>query len=119
VNNVVLKTSIQQTIKELEKAEEANIKRASVHVQKKMREKVGKKGASTPGQPPGRRSGNLRKGIKTKMDGRIGIVGTGKPAYHAHMLEFGTTKMRPRPFFVSTFEEEESVVEKLVAGNWL
>lgn len=37
-------------------------------------------------------------GIKRKQGEKVVEVGPGKESFYAHFLEFGTTKMTPRPF---------------------
>lgn len=37
------------------------------------------------------------------------------PAFRAHFLEYGTSKMRARPFMRPAFEQEKSKIEKIMA----
>lgn len=134
------KSFIKDLSKEIDNAELRLRTKAAKHLVKKMKEKVGdvyfEGYASQPGEPPGKKSGNLRKGIgymnmpkqhKTK-------VGVGPPAYHAHMLEFGTAerfvkikgsskkrsvgRVLPRPFVQPTFEEQTETVKEILQEKW-
>lgn len=138
---VTLNSYIKETIRDLQKAETRVRTKAARHLTKKMRAKVSdvyfEGYASQPGEPPGKKSGNLRKGIgyqnlnkqhRTK-------VGVGPPAFHAHMLEFGTQerfvpikgsakkrkvgRVLPRPFVMPTFEEEQGTVKDILSEKWL
>jgi HK97 gp10 family phage protein len=130
---------INSVIRDMEKAEEKLLDKAAAYLRDKLKAKVKNKGVSVPGNPPGKQSGDLIKGIKfVRADsGASRLVGFGKPASHAHLLEFGTgprvvknfrghkgvTKdvgpMAPRPFMVPTFEEEAQNVENILSENWI
>lgn len=129
---------IAQIINDLEKAQGKALDKAAAYLRGKLKDKVRNKGVSSPGNPPGQQSGDLIKGIKFVRDGDDKrLVGFGPPAYHAHLLEFGTgprivknyrghkgvTKdvgaMAPRPFMIPTFEEESGAVEQILSENWI
>lgn len=128
---------IKEVIAELDKVQERQLDKAATHLRQKLKEKVSKKQISRPGEPPGRRGGDLKKGIRfTRMPGER-FVGFGAPAYHAHLLEFGTGprfvknyhgkkgvfKMvgpqAPRPFMIPTFEEEKENIKDILSDPWL
>lgn len=127
----VFQSYLNDIQKDIDRSSRERLKVASAHVARKMRAKVGKLGVSSPGNPPGRRSGDLRKGIKSQVftDTMTAVVGVKKPAYHAHLLEFGhrqVTKdgrvighVAPRPFVGPTFEEELDEVKRILRTGWV
>lgn len=93
-----------------------------------------------------KRSGDLFRGVAAQ--GREGsarvrgtkayaIVGMTAPAYHAHLLEFGTKdrivknyrgrkgvkvnvgRVKARPFVEPVFEREAGAVEEILSGTWV
>jgi HK97 gp10 family phage protein len=129
-------SKISKVINDLDKAQEKQLDRAATHLRNKLKEKVSKKIVSKPGDPPGLHSGNLKKGIKFTREPGKRFVGVGRPASHAHLLEFGTGPrivknyygkagpvavgaVAPRPFMIPTFEEEKDAVEKILSEEWI
>jgi phage gpG-like protein len=75
--------------------------------------------ASAPGQPPAVLTGDLRASITHKVV-RAGMFLTamvGSNKYTAPLLEFGTSKMAPRPFMRVTIERIQPILWKLMAGG--
>jgi len=75
--------------------------------------------ASIPGQPPAVWRGDLRASITHKVI-RAGmfltaLVGSNKRT--APLLEFGTSKMAPRPFMRNTIERIRPILWRLMAGE--
>lgn len=67
--------------------------------------------ASAPGQFPAADSGRLHQSITTatvQNDDRAVVVETGANAPYAMALEFGTSKMEPRPFMTPSFQQNEA-----------
>jgi hypothetical protein len=64
---------------------------------------------SAPGSPPKSMSGDLVEGLTANPpeQGKDAELGFKKPAENAHLLEFGTPRMLPRPFFRTGFEEAQ------------
>ena len=90
-NIVKYQSFVKDVFKDIVAVEKEVLKDAAKHVQKKMKEKVSKRGRSFPGAPPGLKTGNLKKGIKYDIRDRDNaLVGLGPPAHHGHLLEFGT-----------------------------
>jgi HK97 gp10 family phage protein len=129
-------SDIRKVINELDKAQEKKLDIAAVHLRTKIKDKLKNKHTSFPGEPPGKKSGNLIKGVIFTRNPGKRFVGMGKPAYHAHLLEFGTGprtvknyrgkgvavavgSVAPRPFLIPTFEEEKENVKKLLSETWL
>lgn len=52
------------------------------------------------------------------QDGKI-LIGPSRqgPAFRAHFVEFGTSKMRAKPFLRPTFEQEKDTVQKIMADE--
>lgn len=57
--------------------------------------------ASAPGQPPANVTGALVRSIKVTKERNKSIINISKN--YAIFLEFGTSKMRPRPFIIPAF----------------
>jgi len=127
-NKFSYKSFVDDVFNDMVKEEKRVIRAAAIHVRKKMRKKVSKKGRSLPGMPPGLNTKNLRKGIKFEIADRdSAFVGLGPPAYHGHLLEFGTMQRRTkkgvakgrvaaRPFVFPTFAEETNAVKRIMLG---
>ena len=137
---VTLKSFINEVSRDLEAAEGKVRTKAAQHLVKKMKAKVSdvyfKGFHSQAGEPPGKISGDLRKGIgylneKAQHQTKVGV---GPPAYYAHMLEFGTAerfvstkggkkrsvgRVLPRPFVYPTFEQEADAVKDILSEKWV
>jgi HK97 gp10 family phage protein len=129
-------SKISQVCRDLDKAQDRQLDRAAGYLRQKLKDKASKKETAQPGDPPGMNSGDLKKGIKFTREPGKRLVGVGRPAHHAHLLEFGTgprlvknyrgkgsPKMvgpqAPRPFMIPTFEEEKGNVEKILSEPWI
>lgn len=99
----------------------------------------GDKQHSSPGHPPYKMSGDLQKGIGWKYNSDFTReVGAHSPAYHFHLLEFGTVeretnrrrngkiknskatghstgRMEARPFFFRTCDAEKEAMKEILA----
>jgi len=77
--------------------------------------------ASAPGEAPAQQLGDLRKSVTggLKKEGRniIGYVGTGLD--YGPMLEYGTSKMAPRPWLRISFEKSMAEVKRIFTRRWL
>ncbi|NIP32953.1 hypothetical protein GWN91_05890 [Candidatus Saccharibacteria bacterium] len=110
---------IKKVTQDFEKKDRELVHKAAKHGEKAIKAKIGRRRKSRPGEPPGKFSGNLFRGIKTKT-GRArwhpySYVGAVSPAYHAHLLEFGTRKMRARPVILPTLIEEAPAMKRILA----
>jgi len=81
--------------------------------------------ASSPGEPPAQRLGELRQSVSTLVVGRgdslTGAVGTDKK--YGPMLEYGTKKygtknMAARPWLRPSFEKAEASVKAIFEREW-
>lgn len=68
---------------------------------------------SEPGEPPHKRSGELEESVhEVRLSrGKYQIVVS---APHGYFLEFGTSTMEPRPFFVSTVKKHLSEARRII-----
>ena len=72
---------------------------------------------SSPGNPPGMRSGNLRRNWNYGVEGKSGLViafGESKSEYAAYLPD-GTSRMAERPFVDAILEDVEPEVESIFA----
>lgn len=68
--------------------------------------------ASAPGQPPANQTGDLVKSIKVSKERNKSIISINKN--YAVYLEFGTSKMRPRPFIIPAYMKTKRwIINKL------
>lgn len=69
--------------------------------------------ASQPGQPPNWDQGDLANGIVTRPSGPLSAEAAAT-APHSAPLQFGTSKMAPRPFMdVAADNKRQEIVEKV------
>jgi HK97 gp10 family phage protein len=77
--------------------------------------------ASAPGEAPAVLFGHLRNSIKYRVvsDGAnvFGIVGS--TLEKAPWLEFGTSKMAPRPFLQPTYQREKGTIKGILGEKWV
>ncbi len=77
--------------------------------------------ASAPGEPPAVQLGDLRKSVKGGIEkvGKdlVGFVGSDLPK--APWLEYGTTKMLPRPWLRPSFEKSLVKVKEVLTRMWI
>ena len=129
------KNIIADVIKDLDKTELKRRTEAAQHLVRVMKAKVNKRGKSVSGGPPSRVTGDLFRGIVYKNLEHVTYAGLGPPAYHGHLLEFGTKERKtkkgpgsgprgsghvePRPFVFPTFQEEAPAVEEILSRQWM
>ena len=71
--------------------------------------KYGNHTSSAPGQSPANWTGELLRSIKVqKIKGMAYVFVTAK---YAEFLEFGTSKMRPRPFIIPAFLKTKKMIQ--------
>ena len=121
-----MKTSFKSYVKainkELENIKDENIVSSCKYIAGKLRQKIKNENLVE--------SGNLLKGVKYSVSGDIGMVGYGKPAYHAHLIEFGTIfrkrksdgvytgRTKANPILQKTFLEENEYIQRRIAENF-
>lgn len=98
-----------------------NLERAAEHVAGKVRDKLRIPGppASSPGEPPHRRSGELQGNILPLLD----VTNPDQPtAYiqantpYAEVLELGGGHVAARPFLRPTLVEESDAIERILGS---
>ncbi len=76
--------------------------------------------ASSPGEAPAQRLGELRQSVSTLVEGAgaelSGQVGTDKK--YGPMLEYGTKNMAPRPWLRPSFERAEAAIKAIFGREW-
>ena len=76
--------------------------------------------ASSPGEPPAQRLGELRQSIKGGVEGEgskiVGFVGSDKA--QGLMTEFGTKNMAARPWLRKSFEQSQAKVIEICMRVW-
>lgn len=137
MSNIQLKSNIPNAIKSIQDAQVQRMTEACIYIQGKVKEKLSgpRTGrvykvpgtlhktytASAPGEPPAVMLGQLRQSIKFAIDATIkGIVGlVGSDLKKAPMLEYGTSRIKPRPFLRPTFQENIDSIKAILSRKWL
>lgn len=70
--------------------------------------------ASSPGEPPAKRTGHLRRSIAFEVDGLVGRVGTG--LVYARHLELGTSRIAPRPWLRPALAQSRRRIEAILGA---
>lgn len=106
---------------DLDRGEFENRREAARYAAKIMRKNIGKKGTSTPGGFPTRRSGALRRSIGFQLLKADRSAKVGSKYFTAHLLEFGhgDGKTRnKRPFVFPSLREAEPEIIKLMSERY-
>lgn len=76
--------------------------------------------ASAPGEAPAQATGRLRQNVATEIEEKgkdfIGSVGT--TLEYGKTLEFGDSRIAPRPWLKPSFEQTVSTLKKIFGGRW-
>ena len=126
--------SLDQVVKKIDDMAAQRMTEACIHVQNKTKEKLSGKRtgrvyrvpgtnrtytASAPGEPPAVMTGQLRTSIKYRIVGDMKVTGeVGSELKKAVELEFGTKKIKPRPFLRPTFQEELPEIKNILSRRW-
>lgn len=90
----------------------ANEMKKSIASGKKSGKRYGSHSSSAPGQAPANWTGKLLKSIRIQKTKGLSFVYV--TAKYAEFLEFGTSKMRPRPFIIPAFlKTKKMILERL------
>lgn len=127
--------NLEQVVKKIDDMAAQRMAEACLHVQNKTKEKLSgsRTGrtylvpgtnrtytASAPGEPPAVMTGQLRTSIqfRVKEGGRTVSGEVGSELKKAVELEFGTKKIKPRPFLRPTFQEELPEIKNILSRRW-
>jgi HK97 gp10 family phage protein len=118
-NQFELQSFVKQIEKEVDSNTRKNLQNAGKFTRKKIQEVLNVKHRSSPGDPPGKLSGKLRKSIRYKAikeDGEHVLI-VGSNDFKANWLEFGTSKMAARPFLFPTIDKHKSEIIDIMTGK--
>ena len=75
--------------------------------------------ASAPGEIPAVASGQLVKSIRSMVKKGYDLYGVvGSTVQHAVHLEYGTFKMKPRPFFWPVYKKNRAAIQAILSRRW-
>jgi HK97 gp10 family phage protein len=80
-----------------------------------IRSKIGSRAVSSPGEPPGSRSGRLIASVQPNVN-KLSLT-VGVETDYAKYLEAGTSKMDARPFIGVTLTDKSDAVNQIVVGD--
>lgn len=113
----------EKRLAEIKEEQRKRLEKATRHLRNKwiakISHKTGKDGpASSPGEPPSLRTGQLRRSAATEVvdegDNLVGRVGTS--TIYARYLEGSTTAMAARPSLEPTAQEEAQTVKEILSA---
>lgn len=126
--------NLDQVVKKIDDMAAQRMTEACLHVQNKTKEKLSgsRTGrtyrvpgtnrtytASAPGEPPAVMHGQLRNSIQFRVKSDKEISGeVGSELKKAVELEFGTKRIKPRPFLRPTFQEELPEIKNILSRRW-
>jgi HK97 gp10 family phage protein len=125
INQVSYKSFTKEISKEVDKNAREELSKACQLVKKDLDDVLNSRQKSAPGSPPGKLSGQLRKGNIYRIEKGYGIFGevndhtglVGNANFKANWMEFGTSKMAARPFMVPTFEKNRDKIKEIMTGK--
>lgn len=132
---IEFKSNLNKALDSLDNIAGQRMTEACIHVQNKTKEKLSGKRtgrvyrvpgtnrtytASAPGEPPAVMTGQLRSSIKYRIVGELQVLRgeVGSELKKAVELEFGTKKIKPRPFLRPTFQEELPEIKNILSRRW-
>jgi hypothetical protein len=74
--------------------------------------------ASAPGEAPASATGRLRQEVHTSVNMATMTAQVGTPLEYPVHLEYGTSKMRPRPWLRPSFEQSLGAVMAILGRRW-
>jgi HK97 gp10 family phage protein len=118
-NQFKIESYVKSVSREIDRAASENVRLACQTVKKDLDDVLNSRQKSSPGGPPGKLSGELRKGNKYQIKNVLwGFEGEiGNTNFKAPWMEFGTEKMRARPFFAKTLEQNQARIKEILSGK--
>jgi HK97 gp10 family phage protein len=116
-NQFKVESYVKAVSREIDRAASENVRLACQEVKKDLDNVLNSRQKSAPNSPPGKLSGELRKGNKYQVKNvLLGYKGEiGNTNFKAPWMEFGTEKMAPRPFFASTLERNQERIKEILS----
>lgn len=129
-----IKKNFDRVIKKIESKSKQRLEEALEHNKKKVKDKLSRGSgggrtyeingkmhtASAPDEPPAELRGNLSESIAYKIEEKRGdpegVIGS--TYFTSFWMEFGTERMRPRPFLGETLEEERRQTMRILGRTW-
>ena len=89
---------------------------AGILLSNQVKQELGKVSppASSPGEPPGLRTGELRRSIAWEVDGESLKCRVGSNKSYSKYLEMGTSKMDARPYLKPVVEANQGVIASIL-----
>ena len=125
---------VDRAMKTIDLASKAKLMEAGFHMRNELVKKVQpppprtgihykgqRQRSSAPGEPPAKQEGDLQRSIlppRYKTGAQGGEVHVGSISKVGVFLERGTSKMKARPWFKTTWEQEKSEVKRILGGKW-
>lgn len=118
-NFIDYKSFVKEVTADIRKSNRENLRAACIFARDNIKDVIETRKKSVPGAPPGKFSGQLYKSITYQVKDNEGLVGSNH--FVAPLLELGTEKMKPRPYFVVTLEKITPYLKEILArrqGLW-
>jgi HK97 gp10 family phage protein len=128
-NKFTLKSFAKEVQRDIEKAEQEKLKKASNLFKSRLRAKIRSMDLIY--------KGSLLKGVSSSNLEHASLVGMSAPAFHALIVEYGTEerntlgqgeerkgirgtgKMPAQPFFLPTMQESTGDIQQILSEEWL
>ena len=116
IDNLMAK--IDEQTREYAKAKARGVAKACLIVEGYAKEHMSPESPSSPGNPPAVVTGTLRAAITHQVveegENVVGYVGLPSSVPYAEWLEFGTSKMAPRPFLNPALKINREAVREAI-----
>lgn len=122
---------VDRAMKTIDLASKAKLMEAGFYMRNRLVEKVQpppprtgthyagmRQRSSAPEEPPAKQEGDLQRSIRPPVWEDGGTVRVGSTSKIGVFLERGTSKMAPRPWFVTTWESQKPEVMRILGRKW-